>query len=164
MAGRPRLDIGTFGEISTTRTADRSYRALTRYRDDDGEVRKVTASGRSANDATASLKRKLLERQSVGATGGSLTSDSTFRQLAELWMESIEADPELSIGSKDTYTRELRTLLRPTWDSFTIREITTGRVDRFLKAQRAKSYARAKHSKTLMNMVMAFAARRPAIQ
>jgi integrase len=51
----------------------------------------------------------------------------------------------------------------PTFAPFTLREITTGRVERFLKAQAAKSYARAKHSRTLLNLLMNFALRHDAI-
>ena len=40
-----------------------------------------------------------------------------------------------------------------------IREISKARVEGFLKAQRVKAYSRAKHSKTLLRMVMNYALR-----
>lgn len=164
MAGRPRLDIGTYGAIKTTQVATGVYRAQTRFRDDDGRVRKVLATGTSVNDATAELKRRLRGRESVGWAGPGLTADSPFGELARRWLESVKADPDLSIGTKNTYERELRTLVVPAWQGFTVREVTATRVDRFLTGQRAKSYSRAKHSKTLLNLVMAFAVRHGAAE
>lgn len=164
MTGRPRLDIGTFGTIACTNLAVGRVRAETRYRDDDGVVRKVTASGASRNDATAALKRKLLDRRSVGQTGGAVTAHSPFTDLAALWMESVRANPELSDGTKGTYERELRTLLLPQLKAFTVREITASRVERFVQAQRATSFARAKHTKALLSLVMAFAVRQEAVR
>lgn len=164
MAGRPRLDIGTFGTITTSRLGPGRVRAESRYRDDDGRVRKVTATGRSRNDATAALKRKLTHRPAVGDTGSSLTPASPFPELARQWLESVQLDPELAQGTKDVYARALRSLLMPTFTPFTIREITVARVERFLKVQRSRSYGRAKLSKSLLSLVMAFAIRHEAIQ
>lgn len=44
MSGRGRLEIGTYGDISTTRTGNGTIRAEARYRDGDGIVRKVTGA------------------------------------------------------------------------------------------------------------------------
>jgi integrase len=83
--------------------------------------------------------------------------------LGSQWLSSIQSNPELAVGTKDAYERELRNLLVPTWKEFSVREVTPARVDRFLTAQRAVSYSRAKHSKTLLSLVMAFAVRQGAL-
>ena len=54
--GRPRTAIGTFGQVHLTDLGGR-YRALTRFRDLDGRLRKVTATARSQRAAEALLKR-----------------------------------------------------------------------------------------------------------
>lgn len=159
MAGRPRLDIGTFGDITTTETAPGQFRARTRYRDEDGQTRQVTATGPSKNSARAALKKKLAERQRASLTADSLTPDSPFPDLADRWLEDVRVDPERSDGTKEVYERELRSLILPTFEHFSIREVTVARVERFLKSQREKSYARAKHSRTLLSLVMGFAVR-----
>ena len=51
----------------------------------------------------------------------------------------------------------------PTFGQFTVREVTVGRVERFLKTQREKSYSRAKHARTILGMVMSFAVRREIV-
>lgn len=50
--GRPRTPIGTFGDITYVKMPGGRVRARTRYRDDDGQVRRVSdrlvEQGRSA--------------------------------------------------------------------------------------------------------------------
>ncbi len=49
--GRPRTPIGTFGEISFVKVAGGQVQAQTRFRDDDGQVRRVSATGVSRKEA-----------------------------------------------------------------------------------------------------------------
>ncbi|WP_194396400.1 tyrosine-type recombinase/integrase [Microbacterium atlanticum] len=163
MAGRPRLPIGTFGEITATKVAPGRFRASTRFRDWDGQTRQVTASGSSANAAKNALKDALAGRMRIGGTGDGLTADSSFAELANAWLDDLRVDPSRSDGTKEVYERELTSLVLPTFQHFTIREVTVGRVEHFLKTQHAKSYARAKHSRTILSMVLAFAVRREII-
>ena len=81
-----------------------------------------------------------------------MTANSRFGELARRWLESVKADPDLSIDTKDAYERELRTLVMPAWQELTLREVTTTRVDRFLTGRPAKSYSRAKRSKALLSL------------
>lgn len=162
MSGRPRTPIGTFGEISIREIAPGRFRAATRFRDWDGQARQVSATADSRRAAGAELKVRLAERQQR-ATDGSLSGSSSFRDLAAAWREDMLMNADLSDGTKETYGRELRTLVMPTFEHLTVREVTVGRVERFLKIQRAKSYPRMKHSRTILGMVMGFAVRREII-
>lgn len=72
-------------------------------------------------------------------------------------------DVERSEGTKEVYERELRTLVLPTFQQFVIREITVGKVERFLRVQREKSFARAKHSRTILSVMMGFPVRREIV-
>ncbi len=51
----------------------------------------------------------------------------------------------------------------PAFEHFSVREITVGRVERWLTQQRAFSYARATHSKKILSLVMGVAVRLEAI-
>jgi hypothetical protein len=42
---RPRTPIGTFGDISYINASGDQFRARTRYRDDDGKVRRISRPG-----------------------------------------------------------------------------------------------------------------------
>lgn len=163
MAGRPRLPIGTFGDVKTNQVGPGRFRAYTRFRDWDGETRQVSATGASRGAAKSALKERLATRMRLG-DGDTLTADSPFTKLADAWIEDVRRDVDRSDGTKETYARELRTLIVPYFEHFTVREVTVSRVDRFLKDQRDKSFARAKHSRTLLGMVMAFAVRQEIIQ
>jgi hypothetical protein len=56
MAGRPPLGIGTYGRIRTKEIGPKSHRAYCQYRDLDGRVRQVSASGPSGPAAERALK------------------------------------------------------------------------------------------------------------
>lgn len=163
MAGRKRLPIGTFGEITVQKVAVRKYRASTRYRDWDGVTRQVSWTAESRASAAWALKKELTSRMRLGDGAEGLSADSALRDLAAAWLEDMRRDHDLADNTKETYERELRTLVMPTFENFTVREVTVGRVESFLKTQRAKSYPRAKHSRTILGMVMSFAVRREIV-
>jgi integrase len=163
VAGRPRLPISTFGSITTVKLGPARFRATTVFRDWDGQSRQVGATRESRNAAQAALKVDLAARLRSGGVGDSLNASSPFPMLAEAWMEDVMLDVDRSQGTKDTYQRELRVLVLPFFENFTIREVTVGRIELFLRQQRAKSYTRAKHSRTILGMILAFAVRREII-
>lgn len=163
MAGRPRLPIGTFGDITVREVAPHRYLASTRFRDWDGQTRQVSATAAGLTAARTALKVRIAARVRQGNEDDQLTADSLFSALAVAWLEDLQLDVDRSEGTKEVYERELRTLVMPTFQHFVIREITVGKVERFLKVQRAKSYARAKHSRTILSMMMGFAVRREII-
>ncbi|WP_214465517.1 tyrosine-type recombinase/integrase [Microbacterium flavescens] len=163
MAGRPRLPVGTFGEITTRKLQSGRFRASARFRDWDGHTRQVTATGKSAGAAKTELKTQLADRMRIGGDSTAITADSRFVELGTAWLEAMKTDPALSDGSKEVYEREYYSLVLPTFQHFTLREITVGRVERFLNTQLAKSYPRAKHSRTILSFVLGFGVRREII-
>lgn len=72
---RPPLPIGSWGRISTSiRQTDKngkpvSHRSSARFRDHDGQVRPVTAYGRTATAAERALLKKLQDRAKTGQSG-----------------------------------------------------------------------------------------------
>lgn len=158
--GWPRTLIGSYGTISVTRRGT-SYVALARIRDADGRLRRVTGAARTESAARARLKERLLDRPGFGA-GGLLDLSSSFRDLADLWLEDLELR-ELSDGTKKNYRDDLRLRVRPQFEHFSLGEITTGRVEWFLRSESAASFSRAHHSRTVLNQLFAFALRHDAI-
>jgi integrase len=160
--GRPRTAIGTYGAINVRRKSDgRRFVAETRFRDLDGQLRQVKATGSSRSAATAVLRDRLLNRPGYGS-GGLLSVSSRFTDLAELWLADL-ALRDISEGTKENYRDDLRVHVRPYFENYTLGEITTGRVETFLKAQAAVSYSRAKHSRTLLNQLFSYALRHDAL-
>ncbi len=163
MSGVSRLEIGTYGDINTIRTPVGSIRAEARYRDGDGVVRKVTATAATDHAARQALRNKLKHRSTATGFGTTLSPESTVAQLAEAWLEDLRIRLDLAPGTKDTYRRELSSLVLPTFRTFLLREVTVGRVDQFLKRQALLSYARAKHSRVVLSLMFGYALRHDAV-
>lgn len=156
MAGRAHTAIGTYGQIGVRRQGSRFLVAI-RYRDADGRLRVVTARGESPSAAKANLKSRLLNRSGYG-TSGMLSLSRSFTDLVALWLADLELQ-DLVDQAKENYRYDIRLHVLPTFQHFTLGEITTGRVERFLKSELAVSYSRAKHSRTILNLLFGFALR-----
>lgn len=162
-AGRARLEVGTYGDISTTRTPAGTVRAEARFRDWDGEVRKVTAVGPTVVAAKAALRTKLARRSTATGFGTTLSSESTVAELAAAWLEDVRLRTDLADGTKDLYEREINSLILPHLKGLRLREVTVGRIDQFVKRQATVSYAHARHSRRCASMLFNFALRHDAI-
>lgn len=159
---KPRTPINTFGAISFGATSGGRVSARTRYRDDDGRLRLVQASGKNRRDAERRLKVKLAHRQSQTDAIGELTADSSFADLAKLWLDDL-AVRELAESTRDLYERNMCKLVLPAFENFTLREVSVARVDRFLKAQARISHSRAKQAKNVLSQALGLAVRYEAI-
>ena len=160
MPGRPRTPIGTFGVVNTRRRGNR-VTAETRVRDADGRLRRVTATAPSAAAARRRLQERLLTRPDFGR-GRELRPSSSFADLAHEWLGDL-THRELADGTKQLYRDHLRLHVLPAFEHYSLAEITTGRVEAFLGAQTSASPSRAKQSRTLLNLLFAFALRHDVI-
>jgi hypothetical protein len=97
------------------------------------------------------LKQRLLSRPGFGS-GGVLRPDSSFTELADLWWPTSTCGISPK-ATKDGYRDQLRLHVRPALEHYTLAEITTGRVEWFLKSQSALSYSRGRQSRTLLNLM-----------
>ena len=61
--GRPPLTVGTWGDISTQRMSNGSWRARGRYRDYDGSVTRLARFRPTKTEALSALKVAFTERQ-----------------------------------------------------------------------------------------------------
>jgi integrase len=139
-------------------------RARVRYRDDDGGIRVVKATGDSRRGAGRELKRKLTERDEFTARDGELTRDSPFNRLVEVWLADLDLTGKLAPTTRSLYERNMRQIVVPAMQGFTLREITVGKVDRFLKSLASnKSYSMAKQAKVVLSLAFALAVRYEAV-
>lgn len=135
--------------------------AETRFCDLDGRLRKMTATAGSPSAAKALLKERLLHRAGYGS-GGQLSLSSPFGDLVELWLADLEMR-DLADGTKESYRDQVRLHVLPAFEHFTLGEVTTGRVEWFLKSQATVSHSRAQRSRTMLNLLFGFALRHDAI-
>jgi integrase len=158
---RPRTPVGAYGSIAVRRRGDRVI-AETRIRDADGRLRHVRVTARTAAQARQVLKERLLDRPTFGSSTRVLMPQSSFADLAEVWLADL-AIQRLAEGTKQTYRDQVRLHVLPAFEQYTLAEITTGRVEWFLKSQAAISSSRARQSRTLLNLLFGFALRHDAV-
>ncbi|HRC16703.1 MAG TPA: tyrosine-type recombinase/integrase [Phycicoccus elongatus] len=103
------------------------------------------------------------ERRSHAAAFGELTPDSSFARLVEVWLDDLDLEGKIVQSTRSLYERNMRQLVMPAFEHYSLREITVSRVDRFLKAQAQKSYSMAKQSKTVLSLAFGLAVRYEAI-
>lgn len=168
MAGRPRLEIGTYGNI-TARPRGKRWIAETRYRDEDGETNPVTAMGDTEAKAKAALRSRLKTRQK--ALTDELSAESTVSTLLDRWLDTLEEvrRPEdatervrglLDGDTIDRYREAADKFIRPRLGGVTLRELTTQRVDTFL----SNVPARKRHVRTVLRQACSLATRWGAMQ
>ena len=161
---RPRTPVGTFGSIEFATLGGGLVRARTRYRDDDGRLRSVTATGGTRTGAEHALKKKIATRTSYTGGFGGLGPDSPFSALVELWLEDLDLEERVAPSTRALYERNMRQLVLPALEGFTLREIGVSRVDRFLKSlAKNQSYSMAKQAKTVLSLAFGLALRYEAI-
>lgn len=159
--GRPRLTIGSFGDITTRILPSGRFEARTRYRDWDGRSRIVQATGDTAKAAERALKEKLAGRSELqpASSSGHLTPDSPFGDLVAYWLQDIDLEGRISKTTRILYERNMRTLVLPVFEHLTLREIGVARCDRFIKEQARISYNRAKQSRVVLRLALELAVR-----
>lgn len=113
--------------------------------------------------AKQALRAKLAVRSTATGFGTDITPDSSMAELAAAWLEDVKLRPDLAPSSKDHYAWQVKGLILPNFSKLRLREVTTGRVDRFLTAQAAVSYARARASRTVLNLMFGYALRHDAV-
>lgn len=157
--GRPRLPIGTYGQIGFRTEARGRVSARTRYRDWDGRARLVQATGSSKAAAERALKKKLVERSLFQPASGTLGPDSPFPELVDYWLEDLDLEGRLSPTTRQLYERNMRTLVMPAFRHLTLREIGVARCDHFLKQLAKRSYNRAKQARVVLRLALGLAVR-----
>ena len=170
--GRSPLAIGSWGLIRTypvvqdTKGKPVRHRAIAKYRDFDGRVRRVEASGRSATQATQNLRGRLQARTRAGGHGG-LTMMTRFAEAAELWLSKLDdmvRDGRRSPGTVETYRRQLKNHILPALGEVRLGEATTPLVDKVIGAIKVKvSPATAKSCRSVISGVMGLAVRYGAV-
>lgn len=161
---RPRTPIGTFGEIYYEKTPGGRFRAFARFRDHDGQLRRVQTTAATQQAAARKLKELLAERAEQSVGQGELSGSSSFRHLVDVWLADLDLEGKLAQSTRDLYERNMEKLVMPAFANYTLREITVRRVDQFIKTLAStKSYSTAKQARTVLSLAFGLAVRYDAI-
>lgn len=131
--GRPPLPVGTFGSITTKEVRTKRYRARTRFRDFDGQVREVVRFGETSAAAERNLKTALAER--VEETRGTdITRASKVSELAAAWLDEVAESDRLAASTKARYQTIVASFILPGVGALRVSELSVAAVDRLLRA------------------------------
>ncbi len=161
--GRPKLSIGTHGEISYRNLGPRKVRALAWVRDADGRSRQVTAQGTSKADSRDRLQRRIADRTGMGTD---ITGDTRLAVVAAAWLAEVErkvADRQMAPNTGRVYRSALTNHVLPAVGELAVREATVARLNAFVVTLRAHNKASiTKTSRTVLSAVMAYAVQHDA--
>jgi transcriptional regulator with XRE-family HTH domain len=171
MARKP-LPLGSWGKIRTyvagcnEKGKATSHRSVTNYRDFDGRVRQVEATGRTITEAETKLVDRLKERRQAN-NGSGLKPTDRFSVAAELWFAKLEEkvrDGKRSPGTVDTYRRQLDNHVLPALGEVRLGEANTPLLDKVVGAIKADiGPATAKTCRSVISGTLGLAARYGAI-
>ncbi len=157
--GRPPLELGTHGTMTTRSVGNGRTCAIARLRLWDGELHRVTATADTATDARARLELRIAERLRLSELDAwrYLTPDDPFDELAYVWLGDLAWLSDVSEATYARCERVVRTQLTPAFGDLTIGEITVDRIEHHLAAQRAASEEAAASSRDAIQLLLDFA-------
>lgn len=128
---RPQLGIGEYGTIGYSRDGAKHV-AMARYRDTDGETRRVKAVGTSKSAAAQALREKFKERARRGGEDD-ITSESTIAELADRYLAEKQAE-DLAPNTIHNNRRSIDNHTKPKLGKLRLREATPQRISNFVTA------------------------------
>ncbi|WP_211223206.1 tyrosine-type recombinase/integrase [Propionicicella superfundia] len=162
---RPRTDVGTFGQFTYIAAHNGKIKARVRFRDDDGQLRLVQATGDTRTAAERALKKKLTRRDNFSAGSRDLSADSTFSRLCRGLARRPRSDRQARGEHAGTVRAEHAATCHARFEHLLLREITVRKVDQFIKALAAnKSYSMAKQARTVLSLALGLAVRYDALR
>lgn len=130
---RPPLPLGMPGSITVTQQGPGRWMARCRFRDHDGETRRLRKHGPSKTAARNALHEAIRDRQtSGGVRRNELTPSTRFGAVAAAYLARVERRREDSTHA--LYEFHLNNTILPALGNLQLRECTVSRLDAFLTA------------------------------
>lgn len=148
--GRPRTEIGTYGEIKVSETGP-PFIARARFRLRNGRLKDVTRSGPSKAAATRRLKKALTQLADEVA-GKNINGETRMTHVMDLWL--VDFAEKVTLGKRQPGTLEeyryiVNNHLRPLMGDLACREAeNAGLCNETLKTVRKQSTRNTKRAKT----------------
>lgn len=130
MSPRPQLGVGQYGNIHASKQGS-TWVALARFRDVDGETRRVKAQGSSKSASIQALRDKLDARAARSGGDGEIDSESTVKELAEKYFAAKESE-DLAPNTYYNLRRTLDNHIVKRLGGLRVREVTPPRVEGFV--------------------------------
>lgn len=157
--GRPRRDALVPGSVTERRVAD-AWVARTTVRDSDGVLRQVQrrrSSRAAARNAVLAAAAAVAPHRTVPTTDA-LTVDTSVGALLEAWLPEHTRTKGLRSQSVVTYRHAIDGM-PPDVADLTVRNATTARLDRAIKARAAQAPGAARTMRSVLRMAFDLAVR-----
>lgn len=161
MSPKPPLPLGTWGKVRRQKASGGQWRARARYRDTDGVTRSVEAWGKTGAAAERALVNMLKDRQPH--VDSEVSPSMRLSELSTLWFAEIESNGRAGRRTIDGYRDTYNRVVAPALSGLRLNELSTGRLDRFLKNVAMDHPATARHSKIVLTGIIGLAVRHDAI-
>jgi len=159
---RPVLDVGRHGEMSVRQEHPGRWTASAYIRDNDGQRRRVRASGRSKTAARYALSLKFENRASFLAD--EVDAAMTVEKLMWLWIDEHETSGQIAPQTAGRYRGLIAKFIVPGLGGLRLTEATTGRIDAWLKTVAKKTPTNARHLRILLTGAFSLAVRHDALR
>lgn len=136
--GRPRTEVGYWGKVNTTRTATGKYVSRARLRDSRGQLRPITRTGATRDEALRRLHDAMLD-ESRRVEGADITPDTAFRVVAEAYLDETKRNQAAT--TYDRYTWLLNRFVLPDLGDLPLRKVTARRLQLLFNEMRDHGYA-----------------------
>lgn len=158
---KPPLPIGTWGEIWTKQIGPKKWEARTNFRDLTGKTRPAKRRGTTKTGATNRLKEELTTLLAVD-DGGTFDGATRFGVLVDMW---LEGKTKVSSRTRRRYGEIVRLHLKPRMGDLLLRECSTPRLTRVVKAVSEDAGAStATGARKVLRMAFSFAVEQGALQ
>lgn len=158
---RPRMAVGTYGDINTKQLEDGRWRAFTRVRDLDGQTRQVSKTGKSKSGSQTALKEELANRF-VGRRTSELSPDMTLTALGKVWLRKKKTSGDVEDSSLETYEWAFG-IIKKHVGQLTVQETTLEVVDNLIETLMEQKPATARLVRTVLGGMLGHAAKRGVI-
>ncbi|MFD3706177.1 tyrosine-type recombinase/integrase [Nocardia sp. NPDC058658] len=160
--------------ISAKKRPNGSWRASTRFRDEDGETRTVQAAGPTKPRAIALLKDRLKERRRSFTRDVEITADTRLSQLADLWLAELEFENRTTPQTIEHYRSHIHVAktrgrsgtvkINTSLGGLRIREATTARLDAYLREVSRRWPGKARAHRVVLTGMMGLAVRHDVLR
>lgn len=158
---RPRLEVGGLGKVDYVQQGHRKVRARGRFRDAAGRVKYAQATGTSQAAARRALEALVRER--TRDIGQDVTGATTVERLGADWLAELEQS-KLRPRTVAEYRALVDGAVVPALGGLELREVTVGKVQRFLEELAAHTPAKARNTKVVLSEMFGLAVRHDALQ
>ena len=162
--GRPRLSIGTAGDIHSKELENGKHVSSCIFRRADGNNTRLSRSGITKAASIRALKEAIRDAKDASqGHSGELQPNSTVEFLVNFWLEDYILKKNPPDGTLTLYKGAIKRDIIPNIGGLRLREVTVPSLDRFFKELAKRGPSVAITPRTVLNNALNLAVRHEAV-